>query len=110
MRANLHITPSLIRRRYDQGLDSIVRLIADLEERIEDLTAMRITAPQQLIRSQMTQIKRLEQTFANKDTEMVAVHRINHQLQMRVRELEKCIENSSAAAEPPLLRRSICRG
>ncbi len=53
MAVALHITPSLIRRRYDQGLDSIVRLIADLEDRIEDLRAMQVAAPQRLIHSQM---------------------------------------------------------
>ncbi len=46
MRVGLHITPGLIRRRYDQGLDSIVRLVGDLEAQIEDLMSRHVSAPQ----------------------------------------------------------------
>jgi hypothetical protein len=74
MRAGLHITPSLIRRRYDQGLDSIVRLVTQLEDQIEDLTAMHVSAPQRLIGKQAATIKRLKQTVANKDAEMVLIY------------------------------------
>lgn len=88
----LHITPSLIRRRYDQGLDSIVRLVTQLEDRIEDLMAMHTSKPQRLIRSQAAHIKRLEQTVANKGAELIEAHQLNRQLQTRLRELEKSIE------------------
>ncbi len=63
----MSISPSTIRRRYEQGLDSIVRLVTQLEDRIEDLMALHVSAPQRLIRSQAAQIKRLKQTVANKD-------------------------------------------
>lgn len=92
MREGLFITPSLIRRRYDQGLDSIVRLIGDLEARIEDLSALHVGKPQKQIQSQAQEIKRLEQTIANKDTELVEVYQINKQLERRIRELEKSLE------------------
>lgn len=98
MRIDYHITPGLIRRRYAQGLDSIVRLVANLEDRIEDLRAMQVTAPQRLIRSQMATIRRLEQTVVNKDTELVKAHQLNVQLQARIRELEKSLEEE--AVEP----------
>ena len=45
MRVGLHITSGLIRRRYDQGLDSIVRLIGDLEAEIEDLRSRHVARP-----------------------------------------------------------------
>lgn len=92
MRVGLHITPGLIRRRYDQGLDSIVRLIGDLEARIEDLTALHVARPQRAIEAQKAAIRRLEQTVANKDTELVEAHQLNRQLQSRIRELEKSLE------------------
>jgi len=102
----LGISFGTIRRRYDQGLDSIVRLVIQLEDRIEDLTAMQVAAPQRLIRSQAAEIKRLEQTVANKDAELFEAHQINQQLQIRVRELEKFLEASSNIAELPVKRDS----
>lgn len=96
MREGLFITPSLIRRRYDQGLDSSVRLIGDLKARIEDLSALHIGNPQKQIQSQAQEIKRLEQTIANKDAELVEVYQINKQLERRIRELEKSLETSIA--------------
>jgi hypothetical protein len=36
---------STIRRRYDQGLNPIVRLVIQFEDRIEDLTALHVAAP-----------------------------------------------------------------
>lgn len=106
MRVGLHITSGLIRRRYDQGLDSIVRLVGDLEAQIEDLTARHVARPQRTIDAQKAEIKRLEQTISNKDTELFEVHQINRQLQMRIRELEKFIEAGSTASELPVKRDS----
>lgn len=106
MRVGLHITPGLIRRRYDQGLDSIVRLIGDLEAEIEDLRSRHVARPQRTIDAQKAEIKRLEQTVANKDTELFEVHQINRQLQMRIRELEKFIEAGSTASASPVKRDS----
>ena len=97
---------STIRRRYEQGLESIVQLVTELEDRIEDLTAMQVAAPQRLIRSQAAQIKRLEQTVANKDAELVQAHQLNRQLQMRIRELEKSIEVSSTVTDLRIKRDS----
>jgi transposase len=102
----LSISFGTIRRRYDQGLDSIVRLVIQLEDRIEDLTAMQVAAPQRLIKAQAAEIKRLKQTVANKDAELVEAHQISQQLQTRIRELEKFIEAGSTAAEPPVKRDS----
>lgn len=99
MRVGLHITPSLIRRRYDQGLDSIVRLVGDLEAQIEDLAARHVARPQRTIDAQKAEIRRLEQTVANKDTELVEAHQLNRHLQSRIRELEKSLE-----AEPLSVR------
>ena len=104
---DLSISFGTIRRRYGQGLDSIVRLVIQLEDRIEDLTALHVSAPQRLIRSQAAVIKRLEQTIANKDAELVEAHQLNRQLQTRIRDLEKSIEvENSAITELPIKRDS----
>lgn len=87
----LDLSYSTIRRRYEQGLDSIVRLVVQLEDRIEDLSAMHVGEPQRLIKSQAAKIKRLEQTVTNKDEELVKAHQLNVQLQSRIRELEKSL-------------------
>jgi len=104
---DLSISFGTIRRRYDQGLDSIVRLVIQLEDRIEDLTALHVSTPQRLISSQATQIKRLKQTVANKDAELIEAHQLNRQLQTRLRELEKSIEaENSSITELPIKRDS----
>ena len=96
-----------IRRRYEQGFDSIVRLVIQLEDRIEDLSAIHVSEPQRLIRSQSAVIKHLQQTIVNKDVELVEAHQLNHQLQARLRELEKSIEaDNSASFELPISRDS----
>lgn len=100
MRPDLHITPALITRRYDQGLDSIIRLVTDLTDRIEDLSALYVGKPQQTIRTQAAEIKRLEQTIANKAAELVEAHQLNRQLQTRIRELEKSIETDTSISQP----------
>lgn len=53
---------------------------------------MHVGSPQQLIRSQAAQIKRVEQTVKNKDEELVKAHQLNVQLQSCIRELEKSLE------------------
>lgn len=92
MRAGLFITPGLITRRFDQGLDSITRLIYDLVEDIEDLKARHTSTPQRLISAQQDEIKQLQQTIANKDAELIEAHHLNRLLQARIRELEKNLE------------------
>ena len=96
---------STIRRRYDQGLDSIVRLVTQLEDRIEDLMGLHVSQPQRLIRTQAAQIKRLEQTVANKDAELVEAHQLNRQLQTRIRELEKSLEADNIPTAESIIRR-----
>ncbi len=100
MREGFHITPGLIRRRYDQGLDSIVRLVEDLQDCIEDLSALHVGKPQRTIQTQAAEIKRLEQTIKNKDAELVEAHQLNRQLQLRIRELEKSIEADASITAP----------
>jgi len=100
MREGFHITPGLIRRRYDQGLDSVARLIKDLQDCIEDLSALHVGKPQRTIQTQAAEIKRLEQTIMNKDAELVKAHQLNRQLQLRIRELEKSIEADASITTP----------
>lgn len=100
MREDLHITPALITRRYDQGIDSIIRLVTDLTDRIQDLSSLHVGKPQRTIRTQAAAIKRLEQTIANKDAELVEVYQLNRQLERRIRELEKSLEADASISQP----------
>ena len=100
----MSISYGTIRRRYDQGLDSIVRLVIQLEDRIEELMAMHVSAPQISIQRLTKHIKQLKQTLDNKDNELTEAHQLNVQLQARIRELEKSLEESSV--EPVIKRDS----
>ncbi len=99
----MSISPGTIRRRYEQGIDSIVRLITQFEDRIEDLTAQRTTNPQRMIQAQAAEIRRLSQTIINKDVELIEANQLNWQLQRRIRELEKNIEADTSITEPTIV-------
>jgi DNA repair exonuclease SbcCD ATPase subunit len=103
-----------IRRRYAQGLDSIVRFVTDIEDRIEDLTALHVSAQPHTIERQAQHIRQLQQTLDNKDAEIVQVHQLNTQLLAHIREIEKALEEDAA---PSIERdwtsgsiRAICYG
>lgn len=102
---DLIFSNATIRRRYDQGLDSIVRLVTQLEDRIEDLSALHISKPQRTIRAQMRQIKTLQQTIDNKNARLIEAHQLNKQLQLRIRELEKSLEADVPPTTEPNLKR-----
>lgn len=106
MSADLSISYGTIRRRYDQGLDSIVRLVIQLEDRIEELMAMHVSAPQLSIKRLTNRIKQLTQTIDNKDKELTEAHQLNVQLQARIRELEKSLEEGASELIPVIKRDS----
>jgi transposase len=92
LHSGLKIDKRLIRRRYALGVDSIIRLFSDLLASIADSPAIKVSEPERLILAQKAEIARLEQTIHNKDKELVEVYQLNHQLQRRIRELEKAFE------------------
>ncbi len=100
----MSINYGTIRRRYEQGLDSIVRLVTELEDQIEELMAMHVSAPQISIQRLTNHIERLKQTLDNKDKELTDTHQLNAQLQARIRELEKSLEEG--AVDPVIKRDS----
>ena len=83
-----------------------MRLVADLEDRIEDLTVLHSSRLQLTVSSQSDEIKRLRHTLDNKSNQLLesqrsghqlqirllAARQHNHQLQSRIRELEKALE------------------
>ena len=75
-----------------------MRLVIQLEDRIEELMAMHVSAPQISIQRLTNHIKQLKGTLDNKDKELIEAHQLNVQLQGRIRELEKSIEEG--AVEP----------
>jgi len=102
----LSISYGTIRRRYDQGLDSIVRLVIQLEDRIVELEAMHVWAPQISIKRLTNRIKQLTQTIDNKDKELIEAHQLNVQLQARIRELERSLEEGAVEQVPVIKRDS----
>ena len=65
-----------------------------------------VARPRRTIDAQKAKIKRLTQTIANKYVELIEVHQLNQQSQMRIRELKKFIEAGSTAGELPVKRDS----
>lgn len=90
----LHL--STIRQHYDSGFNSVVSLVDELEQQIEALTLLNkspshLNHLQQTIISQQNKIKRLRQTIENNSTQLFISQQLNFQLQLRIRELEKCL-------------------
>lgn len=89
-----------------------MRLVTDLEDRIEDLTVLHGSRLQLTVSSQSDEIKRLRYTLNNKSNQILESHRSghqlqirllearqhNHQLQSRIRELEKALESDDLPA------------
>ena len=87
-----------ISRRYNQGLDSIVRLVNKLETEIEDLRVLHTSKPQRTITRLSKKVKRLENTLKDKSAQLLESEQLNSQLQSRIRELEKSIESDTAVS------------
>ncbi|HEX8197678.1 MAG TPA: IS66 family transposase [Pyrinomonadaceae bacterium] len=94
------LSHSTICRLYDQGLDSIVRLVTKLEDQIQDLTVLHTSNPQRTITALSGEIKRLAHTLEQKTRQLTETHQLNHQLQQRIRELEQLIESETASPAP----------
>jgi hypothetical protein len=73
----LSLSYGTIRRRYEQGLDSIIRLVTGLEDRIEELMALHVSTPQITIQRLTNRIKQLQQTLDNKDKELIQTYQLN---------------------------------
>jgi transposase len=90
------LSHSTIRRRYDQGLDSVLRLITRLEDQITQQQAQLTRNPQPLIASLAKELARTTQTLARRDTELLEQQQLNQQLLQRLRELEHEVERAGS--------------
>ena len=85
-----------IRRLYAQGVDSVVRLVHRLADRVEELEAQPVREPQPVITALAKELAKLKATLARQSQELLAQHHLNHQLLRRIRELEREIESGTA--------------
>jgi transposase len=81
-----------ITRIYNQGVDSIVRLVHRLTDKIEDLEAQLICQPAPVIVALSKELAKTKRTLARKTDELIRERQLNHQLLQRLRELEREIE------------------
>ncbi len=85
-----------IRRLYAQGVDSVVRLVHRLADRIEELEAQPIRSPQPVIASLAKELAKVKATLARQSRELRELHQLNHRLLRRIRELEREVEHGGA--------------
>ena len=81
-----------VRRVYAQGVDSVVRLVHRLADRITELEAQPIRSPQPVITSLAKELARAKQTLARQSRKLCERHQLNHRLLRRIRELEHEVE------------------
>ena len=85
-----------IRRLYAQGVDSVVRLVHRLADRIEELEAQPAREPQPVRAALAKELARFKATLARQSGESRELHQLNHRLLRRIRELEREVERGSA--------------
>ena len=114
----LHL--STIRQYYDLGFKSVVGLVEELEQQIENLTSANQSPNHfhhldQTIKSQQNEIQRLSETVENKSKEIFKLHQsrlqfqnklelqlsktrqLNKQLKIRIRELEYLLASGNSS-------------
>ncbi len=84
-----------IRKIYAQGAPAIVRLVHRLADRIDELEAQPLRAPQQVITSLSKELARAKRTLAHQSQELLRQQQLNHQLLRRIRELEREVERGT---------------
>ena len=89
-----------IYRIYDQGVDSIVRLVHRLTDKIEDFEARLTCQPEPLIASLSKELAKVKSTLARQSDELRRERQLNHQLLRRIRELEKEVERGNHEVVP----------
>lgn len=84
-----------IRRLYAQGVDSVVRLVHRLADRIEELEAQPIRSPQPVRAALAKELAKVKAILAHQSRELRELHQLNHRLLRRIRELEREVERGS---------------
>ncbi len=79
-------------RIFNQGVDSIVRLVQRLTDRIEDLEAQLSCKPEPVIAALSKELVKSKRNLARTTDELIRERQLNHQLLRRLRELEHAVE------------------
>jgi transposase len=87
-----------IRRVHAQGVESVVRLVHRLADRITDLEALPLRSPQPVIAALSRELARAKRTLARQSQELLEQQQLNRQLLRRIRELEHEVERGAPVA------------
>jgi AraC-like DNA-binding protein len=87
-----------IRKIYAQGVEAIVRLVHRLADRITELEAQPIRAPQPVIAALSQELARAKRTLARQSQKLLEQQQLNYQLLRRLRELEHEVERGVPVA------------
>jgi transposase len=93
------INENYIYTLYAQGAGAIFRYINQLDSKIADADA-RLSQTQQVRVAQLTkELARSHATLARKSQQLIRERQLNHQLQRRIRELERDVEHGGVTLE-----------
>ena len=84
-----------IRRVYAQGVDSVVRLVHRLADRIDELETQPIREPRPAAAALAKELAKTKRTLDRRSQQLLEQQR-NHQLLRRIRELEHEVEHGGA--------------
>jgi transposase len=82
---------------YCQGAGAVFRYICQLDSRIKDAEARVSQAQQMLVAKLSNELVRAHTTLRRKSQQLIRERQLNHQLQRRLRELEREIEGGASA-------------
>jgi transposase len=91
------INENYIYTLYAQGAGAILRYLNQLDSRITDAEARLPQARQARVEHLAKELTRAQATLARKSQQLITQRQLNHQLQRRIRELEREIEHGTTA-------------
>jgi transposase len=92
-------TQADIYRFYDQGVDSVVRLVFRLTDKIEDLEVKLYSKPESAVPLLKKELQKAQRTLARRSDELLREQQLNYQLRRRLHELERAMEGGTPRVE-----------
>jgi len=84
---------------YQMGVGAVFRYLQQIEQRVEDAEARMARSQQSRVEQLSKELASTKRTLARKSQQLIHERQLNHQLTLRIRELEREIERGGEMVE-----------
>jgi len=84
---------------YQMGAGAVFRYLQQIEQRVEDAEARVTNSQRALVEHLSKELASTKRTLARKSQQLIRERQLNHQLQRRIRELERDVEHGGVTLE-----------